>query len=120
MYVHVIYLHVHNKTKIYHTGAKNSKSNTQNVERDKLYIVNTRIHDRSLSCIGTGTSIKRDKLYIVNTRIHDCSLSCIGTGTSIKRHKTSFMFRFLDMTRSKEDSLCKQITVDVVAMLVGL
>ena len=94
MYVHVIYLHVHNKTKKYHTGAKISKSNTQNVERGKLYIVNTRIHDRSLSCIGTGTSIKR--------------------------HKTSFMFRFLDMTRSKEDSLCKQITVDVVAMLVGL
>jgi hypothetical protein len=30
------------------------------------------------------------------------------------------MFRFLDMTRSNEDSLCKQITVDVVAMLVGL
>jgi hypothetical protein len=94
MYVHVIYLHVHNKTNKYLTGAKISKSNTQNVERDKLYIVNTRIHDRSLSCIGTGTSIKR--------------------------HKTSFMFRFLDMTRSKEDSLCKQITVDVVAMLVGL
>jgi hypothetical protein len=80
--------------KKYQTGG--NISNTQNVERDKMDTPNTPIQTSSLSCIGTGTSIT--KWWV----------------------KPSFMFRFLDMTRSNEDSLCKQITVDVVAMLVGL
>jgi hypothetical protein len=38
------------------------------------------IHDRSLSWLGTGTSIKGGDV----THIHDRSLSWLGTGTSIK------------------------------------
>ena len=46
---------------------------------------NTQIHDRSLSWLGTGTSIKRDNIDTPNTQIHDRSLSWLGTGTSIKQ-----------------------------------
>jgi len=28
--------------------------------------------------------VKREKIDIPNTQIHDCSLLCLGTGTSIK------------------------------------
>lgn len=57
MDVHVIYPHVIIKKK-YHTGGKISKSKIQNVERCKMYTLNTPIHDRALSIIGTGTTIR--------------------------------------------------------------
>ena len=43
--------------KIYHCR-NNSKINVKIVERGKIDTPNTQIHDRSLSCLGTGTSIK--------------------------------------------------------------
>ena len=49
-----------------------SKSNSKIIERGKIDIPNTQIHDRSLSWHGTCTSI------------HDRSLSWHGTCTSIK------------------------------------
>ena len=39
---------------------KNSNSNIKIVERGNIHIPNTRIHDRSLSCNDTDTSIKID------------------------------------------------------------
>ena len=40
-------------------------SNIKVVERDKIDISNTQIHDRSLSCLGTGTSIKNGGVKLV-------------------------------------------------------
>jgi hypothetical protein len=45
------------KQEKYHTVGTISKSNIKIVERGKIDITNTQIHDRSLSCLGTGTSI---------------------------------------------------------------
>ena len=35
--------------------------------------------------ISNGTIVKRNNIDITNTRIHDRSLSWLGTGTSMKR-----------------------------------
>ena len=45
----------------YHTVTTVSESNIKILERDKIYTPNTQIHDRSQSCLDTGTSIKYDK-----------------------------------------------------------
>jgi len=46
------------KNKKYHTVGKVTKSDRNVVERGKTDTINTQIHDRSLSCFGTGTLIK--------------------------------------------------------------
>ena len=43
------------KNKIYFTDPKSNKI----VEKDKFDTPNTQIHDRSLSWLGTGTSLKK-------------------------------------------------------------
>jgi len=48
----------------------------ENLSPSVRRISKTLIHGRSLSCLGTGTSIKSGGL--------NHSLSCLGTGTSIK------------------------------------
>ena len=35
------------------------------IERDKIDTPNTQIHDRSLSCLGTGTSIKSGRVKLI-------------------------------------------------------
>ena len=45
----------------YHTVTTVSESNIKILERDKIDTPNTQIHDRSQSCLDTGTSIKYDK-----------------------------------------------------------
>jgi hypothetical protein len=44
--------------KKYHTVGIIPKSNIKILERGKIYTSNTQIHDRSLSFLGTDTSIK--------------------------------------------------------------
>ena len=46
------------KNKKYHTVGTIPKSNIKIVERGKMYTPNIKIHDRPLSCLGTGASIK--------------------------------------------------------------
>jgi len=54
------------KNKEYHSVGTVPKSNRDIVERGKLDTTNTYIHDRSLSCLGTGgTSIKNGRVKIV-------------------------------------------------------
>jgi hypothetical protein len=45
------------KNKKFHTVGNISKSNIKIDERGKFDITNTQIHDHSLPCHGTGTSI---------------------------------------------------------------
>ena len=45
------------KNKTYHTVGTILKSNIKIIERGKIDTLNTLIHDRSLSIIGTGISI---------------------------------------------------------------
>jgi len=47
------------KSKNYHTAETILKSNRQIVDQGKIDTLNTQIHDCSLSCLGTGTSIRR-------------------------------------------------------------
>ena len=47
------------KSKNYHTAETILKSNRQIVDQGKIDTLNTQIHDCSLSCLGTGTSIGR-------------------------------------------------------------
>jgi len=47
------------KNKKYHTVETVLKSNRKIVERGKIDTTNTQRHDRSLSWLGTGTSIKK-------------------------------------------------------------
>lgn len=63
MYMHVIksFL-IKLKTQKYHTVTTTAKSNTEIVGRDKIDILNTQVHDCSLSWPSTGTSIKRGGL----------------------------------------------------------
>jgi uncharacterized pyridoxal phosphate-containing UPF0001 family protein len=58
----------------YHTVGTIQKSNIKIVERGKIDTLNTQIHDRSVSCLGTGTSIK----VRPNTYRKKSSISCIG------------------------------------------
>ena len=53
------------KDKNYHTFRTVPKSNRKIVEKSKLDTSNTQIHGRSLSCLGTGTSIKSDGVKLV-------------------------------------------------------
>jgi hypothetical protein len=46
------------KNKKCHTVETVSKSNQNFIETGKIYTPNTHIHDRSLSLLGTGTSVK--------------------------------------------------------------
>jgi len=46
------------KNKKNHTVGTIQKSNIKIVERGKIDTLNTQIHDRSVSWLGTGTSIK--------------------------------------------------------------
>ena len=48
------------KNKIYHTDGTIQTSKIKIAERDKIDTPYTQIHDRSLSWLGTSTSIKRD------------------------------------------------------------
>ena len=41
------------------------KFNRTIIERGEIYILNTQIHDRSFSCLGTGTSIKSGGVKLV-------------------------------------------------------
>jgi hypothetical protein len=47
------------KHNIYHTVRTFPKSNRKIVERSEIDTTNTQIHDHSLSCLGTCTSIKK-------------------------------------------------------------
>jgi hypothetical protein len=49
----------------YHTVEKFLKSNRKIVGRDNIDTPDKHIHDRSLSRLGTGTSIYRDGLKLV-------------------------------------------------------
>jgi hypothetical protein len=49
--------------KYYHTLGTVPKSNKNITESDKIDIRNTQIYDRSLSWLGTGTSIKSGHFY---------------------------------------------------------
>ena len=53
------------KNKIYHTVKTIQTSNTIIAERGKIKTSNTQIHDRSLTWLGTGTSIKSGGVKIV-------------------------------------------------------
>jgi len=54
------------KQKQYHTVGTVPKSNIKIVERGKTDTPNTNIYDRSLSLLGTGTSIKSHiKFFVV-------------------------------------------------------
>ena len=53
------------KNNKYHTVETVLKPNIKIVERDKLDTSNTQIHDRSLSWLGTGTSIKSGGVKLV-------------------------------------------------------
>ena len=46
------------KNEKYHTVGTVPNSNSKFVERGKFDTSNTHIHDRTLSCLGTGTSVK--------------------------------------------------------------
>ena len=61
MYMHVIksFL-IKLKTQKYHTVTTTAKSNTEIVGRDKIDILNTQVHDCSLSWPSTGTSTNKD------------------------------------------------------------
>jgi hypothetical protein len=47
------------ESKNYYTAETILKSNRQIVDQGKIDTLNTQIHDCSLSCLGTGTSIRR-------------------------------------------------------------
>jgi hypothetical protein len=47
------------KSKNYHTAETILKSNRQIVDQGKIDTLSTQLHDCSLSCLGTGTSIRR-------------------------------------------------------------
>ena len=49
----------------YHTLGTIPKSNIKIVERGKIDTSNTQIHDRSLSCLGTSSSITSGGLKLV-------------------------------------------------------
>jgi hypothetical protein len=53
------------KNKKYDTVETIPKSNIKMTERGKFDTPNTQIHDRSLSWLGTGTSIKRGGVMLV-------------------------------------------------------
>ena len=53
------------KNNKYHNVGTISKSNIKIVERGKIDIPNTQIHDRSLPWLGAGTSIKRGRVKLV-------------------------------------------------------
>jgi hypothetical protein len=48
------------KHNIYHTVRTFPKFNRKIVERGEIDTTNTQIHDHSLSCLGTCTSIKKN------------------------------------------------------------
>jgi hypothetical protein len=66
--------------KYYHTLGTVPKSNKNITESDKIDILNTQIHDRSLSWLGTGTSIKSGRVKLVllayTSTISEMMLSC--------------------------------------------
>ena len=53
------------KNKKYHTVGTTKNPNIKVVERGKHDTTNTHIHERSLSWLGTGTSIKRSGVNLV-------------------------------------------------------
>jgi hypothetical protein len=53
------------KNKIYHTVGTFPKTKRKIVDRGKIDTPNTQIHDRSLSCLGTGISIKMVRVELV-------------------------------------------------------
>jgi len=53
------------ENKKYHTVGIVPKSNIKIIERGKIDTPNTKIHDRSLSWLGTGTSIKSGGVKLV-------------------------------------------------------
>jgi hypothetical protein len=53
------------KRKKYHSVGTITKSNIKIVGRDKIITLNTQRHDRSLSWLGTCTSIKNDWVKVV-------------------------------------------------------
>jgi hypothetical protein len=53
------------ENKKYDTVETIPKSNIKMTERGKIDTPNTQIHDRSLSWLGTGTSIKRGGVMLV-------------------------------------------------------
>jgi hypothetical protein len=66
--------------KYYHTLGTVPKSNKNITESDKIDILNTQIHDCSLSWLGTGTSIKSGRVKLVllayTSTISEMMLSC--------------------------------------------
>jgi hypothetical protein len=69
--------------KKYNTVKTIPKSNIRIIEREKIDTTN-KIHDRSLSWLGPGTSVKSSDKIDTTNKIHDRSLSWLGTGTSVK------------------------------------
>ena len=57
--------HNEKQNKKYHTVGKFQKSNWGIIERDKIYIPKTQIHDCSLSWIGTSISIQSGGVKLV-------------------------------------------------------
>jgi len=55
---HTVVLSELDEKQKYHTVRTVTKYNIKIVERCKIYTPNTQVHDCSLSCLGTGTSIK--------------------------------------------------------------
>jgi hypothetical protein len=53
------------KNKIYHTVGTFPKTKRKIVDRGKIDTPNTQIHDRSLSCLGTGISKKMVRVELV-------------------------------------------------------
>jgi len=49
----------------YHIAGTGSKNSSKIVESDKFETTNTQIHGRSLSKLGTGTSIKNGGVKLV-------------------------------------------------------
>jgi hypothetical protein len=60
------------------------KSNRKIVTRDKIDIPNTQMHDCSLICLGTGTSIKSGGVKLV-TRLNDIAMLifCVESATML-------------------------------------
>ena len=72
IYARVPHNELKRKAKKYHAVGTVPNSNRKILESGKIDIPNTQIHDRSLSCIGTGISIK---IYLVKLKMNAICVS---------------------------------------------
>ena len=100
------------KNKIYHTVGTFPKPNRKFVERGKICIPKTQIHDRSLSWLGIGNSIKK------NVRVKSGYID-----PRLKSSLQQFYGRHHDMVDSYEISISEisrsPMTMDLV-LFIGL